>query len=211
MWQHVWEFCGYPDTVIPLPSSLKNRFLYFPFPLFTKAQRWQCCFETQNQCQHVTNVDRQMLQSNLFNKPFPQWAPLKQSPPCHHFSAVACRLHGAHAPWEELNPSFCDWKRHGLESRRQEILSWRPWVQSLWSKCWKTALSEWLMAGNSDAGARERLVWQDCATWIHNTVEVPSTSEAFLDSVTVNFSFSSHLVSNPGTLNHKIPQFKMAL
>lgn len=29
---------------------------------------------------------------------------LKRSPPCHPFSAVACRLHGRHAPWEELNP-----------------------------------------------------------------------------------------------------------
>lgn len=108
MCQHVKEFCGYSDAVTP---SLKNRFLYFPFRSFTKAQRWQCCFETQNQRQYVTNVHRQILQSNLFKSTFHSDPLLERSPPCHHFSAVACRLHGRHAPWEELNPHILRLKK----------------------------------------------------------------------------------------------------
>lgn len=35
----------------------------------------------------------------------------------------------------------------------------------------KSALSQWLMIGNLEAGAGERLLEQECATWMHNSVE----------------------------------------
>lgn len=188
------------NTSLPFLICLSNG-------LSTKGQRWQCRFGAQHHYWYFANVHRfvqivSSIKDFLFNTShIPQWHSWKDLLlvitsllwPVGYTVDMQPERSGAPA-WNILRL-----KRHGLESRRQKILSWCPWVQSLWSKWWKNALSGWLMARNLEAGAKERLGRQGCATWIHNLVKFPSESRTFVNLVTGNFSFLSCLVSNPGT------------
>lgn len=92
------------NTVISQLSSLKYRFCYFPIRLFTKAtllwntESLPIYYKCTPTCTDPPNKSHGV--------PL-----LKRSPPCHHNSAVACRLHGRHAPWEELNPHILRLKK----------------------------------------------------------------------------------------------------
>lgn len=63
----------------------------------------------------------------------------------------------------------------------------------------KTALSLWLMVGNLEAGARERLMWQHCATWMNN-IEISMNLKPSLNLIAQSLSISSGGRGVGGTL-----------
>lgn len=60
------------------------------------------------------------------------------------------------------------------------------------------------MVGNLEAGAREAYVARMC-NLNAQYCRVFDESKACVNLITGSFSFSSHLGSNPGILNHEIP------
>lgn len=100
MCQHVKEICGYSDTVI----HWKIDFFIFSLDCLPKLKGDNAALKhriSANMSQMYTDRSSNQI---FFTNAFHSDPLLKPSPPCHRFSSVACRLHGRHAPWEELNP-----------------------------------------------------------------------------------------------------------